>query len=35
MLRISADAITELGTDPALLVVADDAAAEQLGVPRL
>lgn len=35
MLRIDAGEIVELGTDPAVLVVADDAAADQLGVPRL
>ncbi len=35
MLRIGAGEIVQLGTDPAVLVVGDDATAEQLGVPRL
>ncbi len=36
MLRItSPDLVVELGTDPAVLVVTDDAIADQLGVPRL
>ena len=35
MLRIGAGEIVQLGTDPAVLVVTDDATAEQLGVPRL
>jgi len=35
MLRIGAGEILQVGTDPAVLVVGDDAMAEQLGVPRL
>jgi hypothetical protein len=35
MLRVSIGDIVELGTDPAILVVGDDAVADQLGVPRL
>ena len=35
MLRIGAGEILQLGTDPAVLVVKDDAFADQLGVPRL
>jgi hypothetical protein len=35
MLRIGVGEILQLGTDPAVLVVGDDASAEQLGVPRL
>ena len=35
MLRVSVGDIVQLGTDPAILVVGDDAVADQLGVPRL
>jgi mannose-1-phosphate guanylyltransferase len=35
MLRIDAREVVQLGTDPAVLVVASDDAAEQLGIPRL
>lgn len=35
MLRVAADEIVELGTDPAILVVSDPTIADQLGVPRL
>lgn len=35
MLRVALGAIVELGTDPAILVVADEELADQLGVPRL
>lgn len=35
MLRISRGDLLELGTDPAILVVPDDATADELGVPRL
>jgi len=35
MLRIGPADILELGTDPAVLVVTDDAIADQLGVPKL
>ena len=35
MLRVGAGDILEIGTDPAVLVVADETIAEQLGVPRL
>ena len=35
MIRIAAGEILELGTDPAVLVIADEAIADQLDVPRL
>lgn len=35
MLRIAAAEILELGTDPAVLVIDDEAAAAQLDVPKL
>ncbi len=35
MLRIGIGEILQLGTDPAVLVVTDDAVAERLGIPRL
>ncbi len=35
MLRVGVGEILELGTDPAVLVVSDEAIADQLGLPRL
>lgn len=35
MLRIGLGELVQVGTDPAVLVVADDAIADQLGIPRI